>query len=134
MSMSCRFAVALVFVVAACTEPENVVRLQTTPAWLEYPAEVRAGAPFELRAVFYAPGCFDTQVLRVTQERYLNTVGIRAEWLVEGESSPLCLRADPGYVDTVLTIAGLSATTTTCFAIRPAPSMATVGGTTTGEA
>lgn len=117
--MSCRFTVALVLAVAACTEPADVRRMETTAAWLEYPAEVRAGAPFELRAVFYAPGCFDSQVLRVTQERYLNTVGIRAEWLVEGESSPLCLRADPGYVDTVLAVAGLPATADSIYYIVP---------------
>jgi hypothetical protein len=30
--------------------------------------------------------------------------------------------------------AGLSSTTTTCFVIFPAPKIATVGGSTTGEA
>lgn len=37
MIMTCRVAVVMVFVVAACTEPPNVTILPTDPAW-------RAGA------------------------------------------------------------------------------------------
>jgi hypothetical protein len=54
--------------------------------------------------------------LRVYEERGTDNVAFRSEWLVEGENSPLC---DPGYVDTVVTLAGLAATGDSTYELRP---------------
>ena len=100
----------------ACTEPSNVRVLPTEPAWLEWPAEVRAAQPFAVRFVFYAPGCFPVMELRVYEERGAADVAFRSEWLVEGEHNPLC---DPGFVDTVVTIVGLAATADSSYELSP---------------
>ena len=119
MSMACRVAVVILCAGLACTEPSTVRVLATEPAWLSWPAEVRAAQPFDVRFVFYAPGCFDRMELRVYEERGADHIAFRGEWLVEGESDPLCLRSDPGFVATLVTLAGLAATGDSTYEVRP---------------
>ena len=116
MYMTCRVAVMMLVAMLACTEPTNVRSLASEPAWMEWPAEVRAGAAFDVRFVYYAPGCFPVMELHVYEERGSDNVAFRSEWLVEGENTPLC---DPGYVDTVVTLAGLAATADSTYELRP---------------
>jgi hypothetical protein len=120
MIMTCRVAVMMVLAVAACTEPPNVTFLPTAPAWMEWPAEVRAGAAFDVRFVHYAPGCYDRQELRVHVERGSSDLTIRSEWLVAGESNVLCVR-DPGYADTIVAVAGLAAAADRIYSLLTLP-------------
>src|SRR5688572_20674730 len=88
----------------ACTSPEDLEVRPTVPAWTEWPAQVRAAEPFDVRLVGYAPGCYPRQELRVTVQRIDANIVFRTVWLVEGSSNPAC---DPGYFDTLVTVAGL---------------------------
>jgi hypothetical protein len=103
---------------AACTSPEDLEVRPTVPAWTEWPAQVRAGQPFDVRLVGYAPGCFPRQELRVAVQRVGADIVIRTVWLVEGSSDPAC---DPGYFDTLVTVAGLPATIDSSYSIVTSP-------------
>jgi len=94
--------------VTACTDPSDVTILAPEAAWIEWPAEVRAGEPFDVRLVGYYPGCYPRQELRIEVLRTDVQVAVRTEWLIEGanDNNPLC---DPGLYDTLVTVAGLAA-------------------------
>lgn len=110
----------MMLAVAGCAEPSNVDVVRAAPAWMEWPAEVRAGVPFQVRLVNYAPGCYARLELRVYVDRGASALAFRLEWLVEGPSNVLCLR-DPGYSDTLVTIAGLAATADRTYDLTTIP-------------
>ena len=98
----------------ACpTDPETQL-IPTVPLWMEWPAEARANAAFNTRLVGYQPGCYPRQDLAVTVDRFTAEVIFRTVWFVEGSPDALC---DPGYYDTLVTVAGLPATTDSVYGV-----------------
>jgi hypothetical protein len=89
------------------TEPETTI-LPSQPAWMEWPADVRADLAFSVRMVGYYPGCYPRQELRIGVQRFDADIVFRTEWLVDGPNDVLCL-GDPGLYDTLVTVAGLPA-------------------------
>lgn len=104
----------------ACTEPEMGEVIAATPYWIEFPAEVRGGEPFDLRLVVWGPGCYDQQELRVHLFVGTSYVTVRSEFLVQGESDALCLR-DPAPYDTTITVPGLAVIVNGAYEIEIVP-------------
>jgi hypothetical protein len=69
--------------VLACTSPdETFVEEQFWPLWVEWPAEVRAGQPLDVRIVAYAPNdCGRSQLMAEVQRGEI-AVTVRARWLL----------------------------------------------------
>lgn len=109
-------AAAIMAGLACPTEPETIIPAQ--PAWMAWPAEVRAGVNFNVRLVVHAPGCYPRQDLQVGVFRSAADIAFQAEWLVEGTSSGVC---DPGYVDTLVALTGLPATTDSTYRVFAVP-------------
>lgn len=101
-------------------EPDNRQIVPTLPFWMEWPAEVRAGAAFGVRLIGYGPGCYPSQELRIDVDRSADAVTFRGLWFVAGENNVLCLR-DVGFYDTTVTVAGLAATVDRTFEVRTVP-------------
>lgn len=117
---------------AACstTDPTNARVIASQPFWMEWPAEVVINEPLAIRLVQWSPGCFPVQSLRVGVTRTASEIRLEAEFYVEGESNVLCVRTDPGPVDTTVTIAGIAAAGTYDVAIvHPDPQVPAVRGT-----
>lgn len=124
-----RFVMCAVTVagLAACMEPDVQV-FHSEPVWMQWPAEARAGVPFDMRLVGYAAGCYTRQELRVDVEPFDEGVAFRLLWVVEGQPDPAC---DPGFYDTTVTVPGLAATAARSYwiwRVNPTvPQLTTIG-------
>ncbi len=117
-----RYAAILVAMVGlACPPTDAETMIASQPAWIDWPAEVRASVPFNVRLVGYAPGCYPRQEFQIEAFRSANDLVFRTTWLVEGTSSATC---DPGFVDTLVGICGLPATTDSTYEIFVVPTQA----------
>jgi len=108
-------------------------RVPVEVLWMEWPAEVLAGAPFSARLTGYGPGCYRRAELRVPMVVDVSSVTMAPYFLVEG-SDMLCVRADGaapttpvlidvGFYDTTAAVAGLPAPTPRTYEMRAAASV-----------
>lgn len=114
------FALSLVFL-AAC-EPDTRFA-PTIVQWMEWPAEVKAGAPFEVRLIMYRP-CFAEGFAPGAS---IDESAVTFAPFFKNVRDDMCLPAQletlsivPGSLDTASTIAGLSANAPRTFEMRAA--------------
>lgn len=120
------FALSLVFL-AAC-EPDTRFA-PTIVQWMEWPAEVSAGAPFEVRLIMYRP-CFaegfapgaSIDESAVTFAPFFKNV--RNDMCLPA-AEPLTLSIVPGSLDTSSTVAGLRTSLPRTFEMRATSDVAT---------
>ncbi|MGH7568838.1 MAG: hypothetical protein ACREL9_07700 [Gemmatimonadales bacterium] len=118
-------------VLPACSEPD----IEAVPAqvhWMEWPAEVLAGAPFTVRVVGSALGCGRRFRLKVPVARDQSAVTFEPYYLVDGRTD-ICIleeRARPapdiidlGYFDTRAPVPGLAAEYPRTYELRAAASI-----------
>lgn len=103
--MTCRLAVVILSAVAACTEPDEVFTFSNQPIWTEWPAEVRAGTPFDLRYIAVLPGCHVKYSLRIEAQLSDSAVLFNAPLVISAEDvSPCHIK----FIDTAITVSGLA--------------------------